>query len=130
MIQKQLTRERAGSWSWILQAMTGLLLLVLLGLHMVAQHFMVEGGLRDYAAVVEWLSNPFIFLIEIVFLIVVTWHALLGVRAVVFDLGLKPQTERRVDVALTVLGIITVAYGIWLSATIVAQGQTLIAAAG
>lgn len=130
MIQKQLTRERAGSWSWIVQAMTGLLLLVLLGLHMVAQHFMVEGGLRDYAAVVEWLSNPFIFLIEIVFLIVVTWHALLGVRAVVFDLGLKPQTERRVDVALTVLGIITVAYGIWLSATIVAQGQTLIAAAG
>lgn len=130
MIQKQLTRERAGSWSWILQAMTGLLLLVLLGLHMVAQHFMVEGGLRDYAAVVEWLSNPFIFLIEIVFLIVVTWHALLGVRAVVFDLGLKPQTERRVDVALTVLGIITVAYGLWLSATIVAQGQTLIAAAG
>jgi len=130
MIQKQLTRERAGSWSWILQALTGLLLLVLLGLHMIAQHFMVEGGLRDYAAVVEWLSNPFIFLIEVVFLIVVTWHALLGVRAVVFDLGLKPQTERRVDVALTVLGVITVAYGIWLSATIVAQGQTLLAAAG
>ncbi len=129
MIQKQLTRERAGSWSWILQAMTGLLLLVLLGLHMIAQHFMVKGGLRDYAAVVNWLSNPFIFLIEIVFLIVVTWHALLGVRAVLLDLGLKPITERRLDVALTIIGVVTVAYGIWLSATIIAQGQALLAAA-
>ena len=130
MIQKQLTRERAGSWSWILQAMTGLLLLVLLGLHMIAQHFMVQGGLRDYAAVVHWLSNPFMFLIEIVFLIVVTWHALLGVRAVLFDLGLKPITERRVDVVLTLVGVVTVAYGIWLSATIIAQGQALLALAG
>lgn len=122
MVEKQLTRERTSSWSWILQAFTGALLLVLLGLHMVVQHFVVEGGLRDYQQVVEYLSNPFVFLLEVMFLIIVTWHALLGVRAILFDLGLRPATERKVTAILSIVGVITIAYGIWLSATIVAQG--------
>lgn len=123
MVEKQLSRERASSWSWILQAFTGVMLVVLLGIHMVAQHFVVAGGLRNYADVVVYLSNPFIFLLEIAFLIVVTWHALLGVRAVIFDLGLQPQTERRITVTLTAIGLLAVTYGIWLSATIVSQGR-------
>lgn len=122
MVQKQLTRERTSSWSWILQAFTGVLLVVLLGLHMVVQHFVVEGGLRNYQQVVEYLSNPFVFLLEVAFLIVVTWHALLGVRAIILDLGLQPATERRVTASLSIVGVVTVAYGIWLSATIVSQG--------
>ena len=122
MVEKQLTRERASSWSWILQAFTGVMLVVLLGLHMVVQHFVVAGGLRNYAQVVEYLSNPFVFLLEIAFLIIVTWHALLGVRAIILDLGLKPATERRVTAAMWIIGVVMVGYGIWLSATIVSQG--------
>jgi succinate dehydrogenase cytochrome b556 subunit len=121
MVEKQLTRERASSWSWILQAFTGVMLVVLLGLHMVVQHFVVEGGLRGYQQVVQYLANPFVFVLEIAFLIIVTWHALLGVRAILLDLGLKPATERKVTATLWFVGLITVAYGIWLSATIVAQ---------
>jgi succinate dehydrogenase cytochrome b556 subunit len=122
MIEKQLTRERTSSWSWILQAFTGALLVVLLGLHMVVQHFVVAGGLRNYQQVVDYLANPFVFLLEVAFLIIVTWHALLGVRAIILDLGLKPANERKVTAILSLVGVITVAYGIWLSATIVAQG--------
>ena len=122
MVEKQLTRERASSWSWILQAFTGVMLVVLLGLHMVVQHFVVAGGLRRYQQVVQYISNPFVFLLEIAFLIIVTWHALLGVRAIILDLGLKPSSERRVTAVLTIIGVIVVAYGIWLSATIVARG--------
>jgi succinate dehydrogenase cytochrome b556 subunit len=122
MVEKQLTRERASSWSWILQAFTGALLVVLLGLHMVVQHFVVEGGLRDYQQVVQYISNPFVFLLEVAFLIIVTWHALLGVRAIILDLGLKPASERKITAILSIVGVLTIAYGIWLSATIVAQG--------
>ncbi|HTP06680.1 MAG TPA: succinate dehydrogenase, cytochrome b556 subunit [Anaerolineae bacterium] len=122
MVEKQLTRERASSWSWILQAFTGIMLVVLLGLHMVVQHFVVTGGLRNYQQVVQYISNPFLFLLEIAFLIMVTWHALLGVRAIILDLGLNPATERKVTAFLSIVGVVVVAYGIWLSATIVAQG--------
>jgi succinate dehydrogenase / fumarate reductase, membrane anchor subunit len=121
MVEKQLSRERTSSWSWILQAFTGVMLVVLLGLHMVVQHFVVEGGLRNYQQVVQYISNPFVFLLEVSFLIIVTWHALLGVRAIILDLGLKPATERKWTAALTVLGVMVIAYGIWLSATIVSQ---------
>ena len=123
MVEKQLSRERSSSWSWILQAFTGAMLVVLLGLHMVVQHFVVQGGLRNYQQVVQYISNPFVFLLEVAFLIVVTWHALLGVRAIILDLGLKPATERRWTAVLTVIGLAMITYGIWLSATIVSQGR-------
>ena len=37
--------------------MSGVLLLVLLTVHMVAQHFVVSGGPRTYADVVAWIRN-------------------------------------------------------------------------
>ena len=46
-MNKPLTREHAGSWSWILQALTGALLVMLLGMHIVVQHFVVAGGLLN-----------------------------------------------------------------------------------
>lgn len=100
---------------------------MLLGLHMIAHHFVAEGGIRDYGQVVEYLANPLIIVTEIAFLISVTAHAVLGVRSILFDLGLSAQTERMVTVVGTVIGILTVLYGFWLTYTIVQQGSTLTA---
>ena len=108
-------RYGTGSLGWIAQAVTGVALLVLAGLHMIAHHFIVEGGLRDFAQVQDYLSNPIIVVLEILFLLVVTPHALLGVRAILFDLGLTETAERRITQALWVIGIATVLYGFWLT---------------
>ena len=116
------TRDRAHAgrdWSWAAQAATGMLVLGLVTLHMVANHFVVPEGLRDYAQVVEYLSNPVIVVLEVAFLGTVTWHALLGLRAVIFDLGLTPALERVVTRVLAVVGILTVGYGLWLTSVIV-----------
>ncbi len=109
-----------GSLGWIWQAITGAGLLVLASLHMAAQHFVVEGGLRNFHDVQVYLRQPIIATLEVLFLIVVTTHALLGVRAVLFDLGLSDAAEKRVTQALTVLGVLTVAYGGWLTWSILA----------
>jgi succinate dehydrogenase hydrophobic anchor subunit len=113
-------RKRSG-FGWFWQAVTGIALLGLLGLHMVAHHFVAEGGIRDYQQVIEYLSNPLIVVTEIAFLIVVTIHAVLGVRAILFDLGLSARTERTVTLVLTVIGVVTVLYGFWLTYTIISQ---------
>jgi succinate dehydrogenase / fumarate reductase membrane anchor subunit len=105
-------------WGWLMQALTGILLIVLLGLHMVANHFIVEGGLRTYADVLAYVSDPIIIVLEIAFLLAVTYHALLGLRAVIFDLGLSAAQERGVTAALTVLGLVMIGYGIWLALTL------------
>jgi succinate dehydrogenase hydrophobic anchor subunit len=107
------SRERP-SWTWVWQAGTGVALLILLTVHMIAHHFIVEGGLRTYAQVVDYLRSPVIFVTEHLFLAVVTVHAMLGVRAVIFDLGLSPRSERRVTGWLTGIGVVTVIYGVWL----------------
>ena len=111
------TRKRS-SWAWFWQAVTGIALLLLLGLHMVAHHFIVQGGLRNYAEVLAYLSNPVILVLEIAFLISVTTHAMLGVRAILFDLGLSAGAERTVTYACTAFGVVIVLYGFWLTYTI------------
>ncbi|HEX6254299.1 MAG TPA: hypothetical protein VFZ70_00675 [Euzebyales bacterium] len=102
------------SWAWVWQAGTGVALLVLLTVHMVAHHFVVEDGLRSYAEVVEYLRSPVILVTEHLFLATVTLHAMLGVRAVILDLGLSPRGERRTTRWLAALGVATVGYGVWL----------------
>ena len=104
---------------WLVQAGSGLLLLVLLCLHIIANHFVVPGGLQTYADVVRYLSNPVVLILEMTLLIAVTGHAALGVRAILFDLGLSREAGRNVSLALGMLGIVAVAYGAWLTSKVI-----------
>lgn len=110
-------RSRAGAL-WLVQAISGLLLVLLLGLHMVAHHFVAAGGLRNFQEVLAYVSNPAIFFIEVVFLVFVTIHAMLGLRAIVRDLGLSPSAARAIDWVLALVGAGALAYGLWLAVAI------------
>jgi len=103
---------------FVFQVISGAALLVLLGLHMVAQHFIVPTGLRFYEDVIAWLRNPVMIAVEVAFLVFVTYHALVGVRAILFDFGFSERTERRITLVMWVVGIVTVAYGVALFAAI------------
>lgn len=117
-------RSTGGTWGWLLQVITGGALLVLVVVHLVAQHFVVEapGGLRDYAQVLAYLGNPVMVVIESLFLIAVTWHAMLGVRSILLDLGLGVVGRRRVGIGVTTLGVVTLGYGFWMIAVLATAG--------
>jgi succinate dehydrogenase hydrophobic anchor subunit len=108
-------------WHWT--AGSGMALVLLATLHIVAQHFIVDqkGGLRTYGEVLSYISNPVIFVLEAGFLIAVTIHAMLGIRSVLHDLDLSSRSVRRLDVALWVLGTLTVTYGMGLLITLAAR---------
>jgi succinate dehydrogenase hydrophobic anchor subunit len=108
---------------WRAVVATGIALLVLVTVHMIANHFVVQrvGGLRTYHQVLAYIGDPLIFTIECFFLLVVTAHALLGLRGVLFDLGLGAPARRRIDVGLWVLGVATVAYGFFLVGTLASR---------
>ncbi len=112
-------KEPKASSSWLWQAFTGVSLVLLLGLHFVANHFIAKGGLRNFADVVAYLSSPLILVLEVLFLVVVTTHAMLGVRAILLDFGLSDHAEKRLSQALTVMAILTVGYGLWLTWVII-----------
>lgn len=98
---------------WVLQVLTGLLLLLLLGAHLLGNH--PDGGLLDYDAVVARLQQPGILATELLFLLVVTYHALNGVRQVLLDYLPAEGGGRYVTPVLSVIGLAALVYGIWLS---------------
>ena len=108
---------------WRATASTGVALVVLITVHMVAHHFVVQGtgGLRSYRQVLEYVANPVIFTIELLFLVVVTIHAMLGLRSVLFDLATGEQARAWISRALVVLGVVTVAYGATLIVTLASR---------
>ncbi len=119
MTDNPFAKESKPSSGWLWQVFTGAGLVFLLGLHIIANHFIVNGGLRDFADVVSYLRNPIILVLEVLFLIVVTVHALLGVRAIAMDFGLSDRIEKRLSQALTIIGMLTVIYALWLTWTII-----------
>lgn len=109
------------SFAWLGQAVSGVLLTAILGLHMYFQHFQAA-GLLNAGEVIGHITSPLIFGLEILFIIVVTYHALLGVRAILFDLSLAEATRRKVSLDLTILGGLTAGYGVILAILIRSQG--------
>jgi len=118
-MQGVINQPKNASLGWLAQAVSGLLLIALLALHLVANHFVVPGGLQTYQDVVHYLSNPLVLALEVIFLCVVTAHALLGVRAIILDTGLSQRSERLLNQVLAGIGIIIILYGLWLSLTII-----------
>lgn len=108
---------------WRATASSGVALVVLIAVHMVAHHFVVlgTGGLRSYRQVLEYVANPVIFTIELLFLVVVTVHAMLGLRSVLFDLATGERARAWISRALVVLGVVTVAYGVTLIVTLASR---------
>jgi succinate dehydrogenase hydrophobic anchor subunit len=109
-------------WHWT--AGSGMALVLLATMHIVAQHFVVhqKGGLRTYGEVLSYISNPVIFVLEAAFLVAVTIHGMLGIRGVLHDRDLSPQGARRLDTALRVIGTLTVVYGMALLITLALRG--------
>ena len=109
------------AWRWTVGS--GIALLVLVVVHLVANHFVVDevGGLRTYRQVLEYIGHPVILATEIGFLLAVTVHAMLGLRGVLLDLEPTARVRRAIDAGLVMLGTSTVAYGVFLILTLAAR---------
>jgi len=110
--RRRSARAPRSAGEWRITTLTGLGLLVLLAVHMVANHFVVKsiGGLRDYRQVLAYIANPVIFTIESLFL-----------RSVLLDLDPSPRLHRWIDRGLAVLGLVTLAYGYFLIGTLASR---------
>lgn len=101
-------------WLWLLKIVSGLLVIVLLGVHLTVNHITPTEGLMTYQDVVAYLSNPWIALMEISFLIIVVSHALIGARSIVLDFNPSRGVLRFVNWLFLGIGVVSIVYGIWL----------------
>ena len=77
------------------QMISGAALLVLLVLHIVAQHLVVPTDLRYTDDGMSGLRSPLMLGMEVAVLAFVAYHALVGIRVVLFDIGFSIRTEQR-----------------------------------
>ena len=118
-------RPGENTWLWLTKIITGPLLLLVLGLHFIVNHYMgsMPSGLMTYDDVIRYFQNPVIVAIEILFLITVVTHSLIGFHGILLDM----HPSRTMLLIFTwlhaLLGISAVIYGIWLALTIASLGK-------
>ena len=111
-------KNNEGVGLWLLKIAAGLLVFVVLGIHFVINHAVAPGGLLTYQDVIQYYNVPIVPVMEIIFLIVVVTHALLGVRSILLDLSLVQKIRRIVDGLFLALGAFAIIYGAWLVITL------------
>ena len=118
-------RPGENTWIWLIKIATGPLLLIVLVLHFIVNHYLgsTSSGLMTYADVIKYFQNPIIPAIEILFLITVVTHSLIGLRGILLDMNPSRTTLNFVTWLLVILGVSSVAYGIWLALTIASKGS-------
>lgn len=116
-------RERTGLWLY--KIITGILIVVLLGVHFAVNHLLAPEGLLTYQEVVRYYTHPIVPIMEIIFLILVVSHALIGLRSILLDLNPSEQLLSILDKVFILVGAASIAYGIWLTLIIVQRGNAL-----
>jgi succinate dehydrogenase hydrophobic anchor subunit len=118
-------KVQEGAWLWLYKIVAGVLIVVLLGVHFIVNHLVAPGGLLTYVDVVRYYSVPFVPFMEIVFLILVISHALIGLRSIILDLNPSARLLRAADIIFLLAGIAFSIYGAWLVWVIVQRGSSL-----
>jgi succinate dehydrogenase / fumarate reductase membrane anchor subunit len=120
---KSTPKANEGFWLWMIKMVSGLLIILLLLIHFVINHLTgtAGGGLLSFEEVVQMYTSPGYILLEVVFLVTVVSHGLIGLRAIVLDLNLARNTMRVIDPLLIILGVGSVVYGIWLLFAVASQ---------
>jgi len=118
-------RPGENTWLWLIKIITGPLLLLVLGLHFTVNHYLgsMSSGLMTYDDIIRYFQNPLIVAIEILFLVTVVTHSLIGLRGIILDLNPSRNTLTIVTWLLVLLGVSAVVYGIWLALKIASLGN-------
>jgi succinate dehydrogenase / fumarate reductase, membrane anchor subunit len=119
------SKPTENAWLWLLKIASGILIIVILIIHLIVNHFTAPNGLLTYAEVVEYYQNPLIPIMEGFFLVFVVVHSLVGLRSILLDLKPAPSLLRVTDGVLTLFGTGAIIYGLWLLLYVVQQGNSV-----
>lgn len=104
------TNMKTGMWAWVGHRLTGIALVVYVFLHL---SFISTASLGDGEASFDDLmattSQPLFVLMDFVLVIVVIYHAVNGLRVVLFDLGIGIKRQKLVFwIAMAVAAVLVV----------------------
>ena len=116
-------RPNENVWLWLLKIFSGLIVLFLLAIHFLTNHYLAPEGLLSHAEVVKYYQNPIVPIMEGIFLLVVLTHSLTGIRGIIMDLNPSHSVMKGIDTLLIIVGIVAFLYGVYLLSAIVGYGS-------
>jgi len=118
-------KSREGAWLWFFKIAAGVFIVILLAVHFIINHLVAPNGLLSYDDVLRYYQVPVVPVMEVIFLVFVVAHALVGLRSIVLDLNPSTIILRWLDRLFMLAGAGFIAYGIWLVVVIVQKGSGL-----
>ncbi len=105
-----LATYRTGTWAWMLHRISGLLILVYLYFQLIVLSSDVWlHGNADFSRVVRELTAPPFVLADLVLFVLILYHALNGIRIMLFDLGYGTGHQRQLFWGLMGVGAVVLA---------------------
>lgn len=101
-----------GMWSWLLQRITGLLLVIYLFIHLWVLHYSNTGKVT-FDQILLRLQSPAFVVFDLMLLAIVIFHALNGVRIVIIDFGIGNRAQRALFWGLMLLGLALFLFGVY-----------------
>ena len=99
--------------AWILQMVTGLVMVVLVTVHFYVTH-MVSHEALEYAGVIQRISLPEYKVLYGILLLVVSFHAFNGLRAIVLDTDAGMRSRGAINILTMLMFIVALFYGLYL----------------
>lgn len=104
--------SQQGMWPWLIQRITGAILLVFLGLHFFITHFAVEGNINFQIVNKRFLQSPaFWYNWDWLLLGIALFHGVNGIRAIILDFGVKQATARILFWLMIIICVTFFVYG-------------------
>ncbi len=106
-----------GTYLWFVQLVTGVLIAVLLGIHMVVQHLNAVLGTTDptaWGSMISRASQGSWVALYIALLAFGLYHGINGLRGIILELTSSVVTGRVVTWSLIVIGIVVFIWGTYV----------------
>ncbi len=100
-----------GSISRLFQIASGIFLIFFVGVHLYVAHIDFGHPVVFFSSVLQNLKNPFWLSFFIVFIWVISYHALNGVGGILKDIKAMRRFETQVNIALAIAFVATGIYG-------------------
>lgn len=115
------TNMNTGMWAWVGHRLTGILLVVYLFLHL---SFLSQASLNhdSFDQLMETMAQPLFVFLDFLLVCAVIFHAMNGLRVVLFDMGIGIRKQKLVFWIMMAISAVLVLVGFWLISVLIFGG--------
>src|SRR4030067_3564241 len=116
------TNMKTGMWAWVGHRLTGVLLVVYVFLHL---SFLSQASVDhlSFDALMGKRAEPLFVFFDFLLVCAVIYHAMNGLRVVLFDLGIGIRNQKLVFWIMMAISAVMVAVGFWAVSVLIIGGD-------